>query len=60
MKVEFDSMKRCDLLRDLVQLLENGKVIGMKWVFKQKQNLDGIVERCRARLVGKDYRKFLG
>ena len=45
MKVEFDSMKRTDLLSDPVQILDNGRVIGTKWVFKRKLNLDGTVER---------------
>ena len=60
MKVEFDSMKRTDLLSDPVQLPGNGRCIGTKWVFKKKRNLDGHVERFRARLVAKGFAQIFG
>lgn len=31
-----------------------------KWVFKLKRKSDGDVERCKARLVGKDFDQTLG
>ena len=49
-KVEFDSMKRTDLMSAPVQIPVNRRVIGTKWVYKRKRNLD--VERYSARLVG--------
>ena len=60
MKVEFDSMKRTDILSDPVRLPENGRCIGTKWVFKKKRNLDGHVERFRARLVAKGFAQIFG
>ena len=35
--------------------LPNKKLIGCKWVYKIKYNLDGIVERYKAQLVAKGY-----
>ena len=52
---EFDSMKRTEHLRDPVRLPVNGRAIGTKWVFKCKSNLEGGVERFRARLVAKGF-----
>ena len=36
---------------DLVELPNDRKVVGSKWVFKTKQGADGAVERYKARLV---------
>ena len=51
MNEEVASMKRTDLLSDPVPLPPGGRVIGTKWVYKKKRNLEGLVERFRARLV---------
>jgi len=40
---------------ELVALLEDKKVIGCKWVYKVKHNVDGYVSRYKARLVAKGY-----
>ena len=39
----------------LVDRLTNKPVIGVKWVFKTKLNLDGTVQKNKARLVAKWY-----
>ena len=57
---EFGSMKRCDLLNDPVPLPPNGRVVGTKWVFKRKRNIEGKVERFRARLVAKGFMQIFG
>ena len=59
MNVEFDFMKKTDLLSDPVQILVNGIVIGTKWVYKRKRNPDGAVERLRALLLVYGSRKSL-
>ena len=40
---------------DLVQLPIGKKVIGCRWVFAMKVNLDGSTTRLKARLVIKGY-----
>ena len=40
---------------DLVELLAGRKPIRRKWVFKKKMNLEGKVEKYKARLVAKVY-----
>ena len=60
MKVYIDSIKRTDHLSDPVQQSDNGTVIGSKWVFKWKRNLDGTVEWYRARLIGQGFSQVFG
>ena len=57
---EINSIKRTDFLSDLVRLLVNGRVIGTMWVFKHKRNLEGGVERFRARVVAKGFSQIFG
>ena len=40
---------------DLVELLEGSKRVGCKWVFKNKRDSNGNIERYKARLVAKGY-----
>jgi hypothetical protein len=40
---------------ELVALLEDKKAIGCKWVYKVKHNVDGFMNRYKARLVANDY-----
>ncbi|KAK8934710.1 hypothetical protein KSP39_PZI014426 [Platanthera zijinensis] len=45
---------------DLVLLPYGKKVVGCKWVFSVKQNPQGVVERCKARLVARGYTQTHG
>ena len=48
-------MKFCSLVERPKQ-----NVVGTKWVFRNKQNEDGVVTRNKARLVAKDYSQVEG
>ncbi|GKA51032.1 retrotransposon protein, putative, ty1-copia subclass [Tanacetum coccineum] len=54
MNVEMQSMKDNEVW-DLVELPFNGKIVGSKWVFKKKTDMDGAVHTYKARLVVKGY-----
>ncbi|KAK8923657.1 hypothetical protein KSP39_PZI019078 [Platanthera zijinensis] len=45
---------------DLVQLPFGKKTVGCKWVFTVKQNPQGVIERCKARLVARGYTQTFG
>ena len=45
---------------DLVRLLVEKKVIGCRWVFTVKVNLDGSIARLKARFVAKGYAQTYG
>ena len=58
-------MKKMDALDanetwDLVPLPEGKNVIGCKWVYKVKHNVDGSISKCKARLVAKGYGQIYG
>ena len=40
---------------NLVALPKGKKIVGCRWVFTVKLNLDGSVDRYKARLVTKEY-----
>jgi len=44
----------------LVELPPNAHVIGCKWIFKNKYNSDGTLERRKARLVARGYNQVVG
>ena len=45
---------------DLVELSAGRKPIGRKWVLKKKMNVEGKVEKYKARLVAKIYSQVTG
>ena len=45
---------------ELVELPENRKPVGSKWVFKAKTDADGHVERQKARLVAQGFSQKFG
>jgi hypothetical protein len=42
----------------LVEFLTGINPIGSKWVFKNKLDVEGKVEKCKAQLVAKGYSQF--
>ncbi|GJR31844.1 retrotransposon protein, putative, ty1-copia subclass [Tanacetum coccineum] len=44
----------------LVNLPPNCKIVGSKWIFKKKTDMDGIVHAYKARLVAKGYTQLYG
>ena len=54
MRTEIDSLHH-NRVWELVELPEDRKVVGSKWVFEAKTNADGTVERCKARLLAQGY-----
>ncbi|GJT20865.1 retrotransposon protein, putative, ty1-copia subclass [Tanacetum coccineum] len=59
MNAEMQSMKDNQVLR-LIDLPPNGKIVGSKWIFKKKTNMDGKVHTYKARLVAKGYTQTYG
>eukprot|EP00253_Pinus_taeda_P011549 PITA_11549 len=45
---------------DLVELPKGKEVIGVKWVYKTKSNVEGKIERHKARIVVKGYKQQYG
>lgn len=45
---------------DVVQLPQGKKPIGCKWIFRVKHNLDGSINKHKARLVAKEFNQRLG
>ncbi|GKF71034.1 retrotransposon protein, putative, ty1-copia subclass [Tanacetum coccineum] len=54
MNVEMQSMKDNGVW-DLVDLPPNEKIVGIKWLFKKKTDMDGAVHTYKAHLVAKGY-----
>ena len=59
MKDDLKSMKQNNVW-DLVELLENYKRVGCKWVFKTNHDSKSNIERYKARLVAKSYTQKSG
>nr|GEX66910.1 hypothetical protein [Tanacetum cinerariifolium] len=57
--VETQSMKDNEVWV-LVELPPNGKIVGSKWLFKKKTDMDGNVHIYKARLVAKGYTQTPG
>ena len=53
MKVEYESLIRNET-QDLVGKLVGKNIIGRKWVFALKYNVDGSNEKCKARVVAQE------
>ena len=54
MKEEMDSLEK-NKTWELVELPKDRKLVGCKWVFKLKKDVDGKIERYKAILVAKGY-----
>ena len=59
MEEEIEAIERNDTW-ELVSLPKGKHVIGVKWVFKTKSNIEGKIERHKARLVVKGYKQQHG
>ena len=59
MESEFDSLHRNDVW-DLCELPQGRKAVGTKWVFKRKYDVDGNIEKYKARLVAQEYNQRYG
>ncbi|XP_019425074.1 PREDICTED: uncharacterized protein LOC109333949 [Lupinus angustifolius] len=59
MKAEFDALIKNDTW-SLVPIPKHREAIGCKWVFKVKENLDGTINKYKARLVAKEFHQNLG
>ncbi|GKE10599.1 retrotransposon protein, putative, ty1-copia subclass [Tanacetum coccineum] len=59
MNAEMQSMKDNQVWR-LVDLPPNGKIVGSKWLFKKKTDIDGNVHTYKARLVAKGFTQTYG
>ena len=59
MRFEMDAMY-VNQVCTLVDPLERVKLIGCKWVFKRKIDMDGKVQMYKARLVAKGYNQRKG
>ena len=54
MEKEMESLKTNEVW-NLVELPENRKAVGSKWVFRVKTNADGTVKTHKARLVAQGF-----
>ena len=59
MEQEYDSIIRNNTW-ELVELPRGKQIIGCKWLYKQKINADGTIEKLKARLVAKGYKQKEG
>ena len=59
MESELNSLHRNDAW-DLCELPQRRRAVGSKWVFKRKYDVDGNIERYKARLVAQGYNQRYG
>ena len=57
MEAEMQSLQGNDVW-ELVELPEDRKPVGSRWVFKMKRNEHGEVERYKARLVAQGFSRL--
>ena len=58
MEEEIEAIERNDTW-ELVSLPKGKHVIGVKWVYKTKSNIEGKIERHKARVVVKGYKQSM-
>lgn len=59
MTMEMSSLQVNDVW-DLVELPKERKLVGSKWVFKMKRDVDGNIDRYKARLVARGFTQRFG
>ena len=59
MKEELSMIKK-NKTWELIDRPQNRKVIGVKWVYRTKLNVDGLINKHKARLVVKGYAQVFG
>lgn len=59
MEEEIEALKRNNTW-SLVAYQSSMNVVGNKWVFKVKKNMDDSFQRCKARLVAKGFHQNTG
>ena len=59
MQAEFDALQN-NKTWTLVPREQAGKIVGNKWVFRVKYNLDGSISKYKVRLVAKGFIKHKG
>lgn len=59
MKIEYDALLK-NSTWSLVPLPPHSLAIGCKWVFRVKENLDGSINKYKARLVKKGFHQLSG
>ena len=59
MKEEIDSLHQSKTW-ELVAVPENTNIVSCKWTYKIKRNIDGNIERCKARLVARGFSQKYG
>jgi hypothetical protein len=57
---ELNNFERNQVLELVLRLTEEHNVIGTKWIFKNKQDANGVVVRNKARLVAQGYSQVEG
>lgn len=59
MQQEYDALIS-QITWDLVPLPSNRKTVGCKWVFRVKENVDGSINKYKARFVAKGFHQVHG
>ena len=59
MQLEFDALTRNNTWT-LVHVTSQHKLVGCKWVFRTKYNINGTISKHKARLVAKSFHQTAG